>query len=76
MVQGVFHPTESTSPCAAVCVKVGKSRLLADLPVGHRGDTRCAMKKILLVDDDIELTGMLARYLRREQFEVDLAHYG
>jgi len=34
------------------------------------------MKKILLVDDDIELTGMLARYLRREQFEVELAHDG
>jgi two-component system, OmpR family, response regulator len=34
------------------------------------------MKKILLVDDDIELTGMLARYLKREQFEVETAHDG
>lgn len=34
------------------------------------------MKKILLVDDDTELTGMLARYLQREHFEVETAHDG
>lgn len=32
------------------------------------------MKKVLLVDDDVELTGMLAQYLRREHFDVDLTH--
>jgi DNA-binding response OmpR family regulator len=34
------------------------------------------MKKILLVDDDAELTAMLAQYLRREQFEVDAVFDG
>ncbi len=34
------------------------------------------MSRILLVDDDIELTGMLAQYLAGEDFVVDVAHDG
>jgi DNA-binding response OmpR family regulator len=34
------------------------------------------MKKILLVDDDADLTVMLAQYLRREQFEVETVFDG
>jgi DNA-binding response OmpR family regulator len=34
------------------------------------------MKKVLLVDDDLELTAMLAQYLRHEQFDVDTEHDG
>ncbi len=33
-------------------------------------------KKVLLVDDDVELTAMLAQYLRREAFDVDTVHDG
>ena len=32
--------------------------------------------KILLVDDDVELVGMLRDYLLREGFEVDALHDG
>ncbi len=34
------------------------------------------MTRALLVDDDVELAGMLAQYLAGEGFEVDLAHDG
>jgi two-component system response regulator CpxR len=34
------------------------------------------MPRILLADDDRALTGLLADYLRREGFEVDVAHDG
>ena len=34
------------------------------------------MARILLADDDIELSGMLADYLAEEGFEVDVAHDG
>ncbi len=34
------------------------------------------MARVLLVDDDIELTGMLAEYLGHEGFTVDVAHDG
>lgn len=33
-------------------------------------------KRVLLVDDDIELTAMLAQYLRGEAFDVDTVHHG
>src|SRR3569623_1309710 len=32
------------------------------------------MRTILIVDDDLELCGLLSDYLRREDFEVQLAH--
>lgn len=32
------------------------------------------MSKILLVDDDIELVGMLREYLEQEGFQVAVAH--
>ena len=34
------------------------------------------MAAVLLIDDDVELAGMLADYLRRDGFAVDLAHDG
>lgn len=34
------------------------------------------MPRILLVDDDIELTAMLAQYLQQEGFDVDAVHDG
>jgi DNA-binding response OmpR family regulator len=34
------------------------------------------MTRLLLVDDDVELAGMLGDYLAREGFEVDMAHDG
>ncbi len=34
------------------------------------------MTPVLLVDDDVELSGMLAEYLQEEGFEVGLAHDG
>lgn len=75
-MQDFFHARESITPRAAVSVKVGKSDPDAAWHLGAARDTGAAMKKILLVDDDIELTSLLARYLRREQFEVETAHDG
>lgn len=34
------------------------------------------MARVLLVDDDVELTGMLAEYLGREGFDVTAVHDG
>ncbi|MGQ9370670.1 response regulator [Azospirillum sp. ST 5-10] len=34
------------------------------------------MTKVLLVDDDVELTAMLAEYLVQEQFDADAVHNG
>lgn len=34
------------------------------------------MSKILLVDDDIELTDLLAEVLRLDSFEVEIANNG
>lgn len=34
------------------------------------------MTKVLLVDDDVELAGMLREYLEQESFEVEVAHDG
>ena len=34
------------------------------------------MNKVLIADDDIELTGMLAEYLGHEDFESDIANDG
>ncbi|MBV8660132.1 MAG: response regulator transcription factor [Burkholderiales bacterium] len=34
------------------------------------------MTKVLLVDDDVELSGMMREYLERDGFEVDLVHDG
>ena len=75
-MQDALDARDEPSLCIGANVKEGKSRVPADALAELGGDTRCAMKKILLVDDDIELTSLLARYLRREQFEVELAHDG
>src|SRR5829696_7314466 len=34
------------------------------------------MNRILIVDDDLDLCELLAKYLERESFEVDMAHDG
>jgi DNA-binding response OmpR family regulator len=34
------------------------------------------MQKVLLIDDDIELVEMIAEYLKREEFDVSVAHTG
>jgi DNA-binding response OmpR family regulator len=34
------------------------------------------MNKVLLVDDDVDLTTMLSQYLRREGFDVHAVHDG
>jgi DNA-binding response OmpR family regulator len=34
------------------------------------------MNRILVVDDDLDLCELLAKYLRREGFEIDIAHGG
>ena len=34
------------------------------------------MNRILVVDDDVDLCELLAKYLRRESFEVDMVHSG
>ncbi|MCK9397067.1 MAG: response regulator transcription factor [Methylobacter sp.] len=34
------------------------------------------MTKILIIDDDVELTGLFKDYLERDGFAVDVAHYG
>jgi two-component system OmpR family response regulator/two-component system response regulator CpxR len=37
---------------------------------------RCMMSKVLLIDDDVELTGMFQEYLAQEGFDVATAHDG
>ncbi|HLX91203.1 MAG TPA: sigma-54 dependent transcriptional regulator [Puia sp.] len=34
------------------------------------------MKRILIIDDDVDMCGLLSRYLQRKGFEVDTAHNG
>ncbi len=34
------------------------------------------MKRILIIDDDVDMCGLLSRYLQRKGFEVDVAHNG
>ncbi|HEX4374014.1 MAG TPA: sigma-54 dependent transcriptional regulator [Puia sp.] len=34
------------------------------------------MKRILIIDDDVDMCGLLSRYLQRKGFEVDSAHNG
>ena len=34
------------------------------------------MDKILIIDDDVELTALVTRYLTREGFDVDVVHDG
>jgi DNA-binding response OmpR family regulator len=34
------------------------------------------MNRILVVDDDLDLCELLAKYLRREGFELEMVHNG
>jgi len=46
------------------------------MTIGGLGDLRSAMPKVLLIDDDAALTGMLTEFLRGEGFEIATAFNG
>lgn len=43
---------------------------------GYRDDEVDLMNRILVVDDDLDLCELLAKYLQREGFEFDMVHNG
>ncbi len=57
-------------------VDVVAGRIYGTIPVNDDHRDPLPMSRILLADDDTELTGMLAQYLAGEGFVVDVAHDG